>query len=51
MHNPLLDVAGDIGAAEFGFTPELRLAWVNDTAALNSLGLSMRVFGTGDVSA
>ncbi|CBL44283.1 Carbohydrate-selective porin [gamma proteobacterium HdN1] len=48
VHNPLLDVGGDVGVDEFGFTPGLRLAYVNERAAPESWGVSMGVFGSGD---
>jgi len=47
VHNPLLDVAGDIGVDDFGFTPGFRLAWVNDTRKPEQYVLSMGVFGAG----
>ncbi|MEN9464115.1 MAG: Carbohydrate-selective porin [Pseudomonadota bacterium] len=47
VHNPLLDVGGDIGVDDFGFTPGLRLAYVNERAAPESFTLSMGVFGAG----
>ncbi len=47
VHNPLLDVDGDIGVDDFGFSPGIRLAWVNDYYKPQSYGLSMGVFGAG----
>jgi high affinity Mn2+ porin len=47
VHNPLLDVGGDVGVDEFGFTPGLRLAYVNERTAPESYGLSVGVFGSG----
>lgn len=47
VHNPLLDVGGDVGVDEFGFTPGLRMAYVNESAAPESYGLSVGVFGSG----
>ena len=47
VHNPLLDVGGDVGVDEFGFTPGLRLAYVNDYYKPVQYGVSMGVFGAG----
>lgn len=47
VHNPLLDVGGDIGVDEFGFTPGLRLAYVSETGSPEGYGLSLGVFGAG----
>jgi hypothetical protein len=47
IHNPLLDAGGDIGVDEFGFTPGIRLAWIDDSRKPVSYGLSMGVFGAG----
>ncbi len=47
VHNPLLDVGGDIGVDDFGFSPGMRLAWVNDYYKPQTYGLSMGVFGAG----
>lgn len=46
VHNPLLDVGGDIGVDEFGFTPGMHLAYTNDTQKPDSYGVSMGVFGS-----
>ncbi len=48
MHNPLLDVGGDIGVDDFGFTPGIRLAWVNDASAPEHYSVSMGIFGAGE---
>lgn len=48
IHNPLLDVGGDIGVDEFGFTPGFRLAYVNERLSPISFGVSLGVFGTGE---
>ncbi len=48
VHNPLLDVGGDIGVDDFGFTPGMRMAWVNDTQKPLQYGVSVGVFGAGD---
>ena len=47
VHNPLLDVGGDIGVDEFGFTPGMRLAFVNDFYKPQQYGVSLGVFGSG----
>ena len=48
VHNPLLDVGGDIGVDDFGFTPGIRAAWVNDALSPAKYSVSMGVFGAGD---
>jgi len=48
VHNPLLDVGGDVGVDEFGFTPGLRLAYVNDYYKPVQYGVSVGVFGAGE---
>ncbi|MBI2380669.1 MAG: carbohydrate porin [Gammaproteobacteria bacterium] len=48
VHNPLLDVGGDIGVDEFGFTPGLRLAYVSETRKPETYGISLGVFGSGE---
>ena len=48
VHNPLLDVGGDVGVDEFGFTPGLRLAYVNDYYKPVHYGLSLGIFGAGE---
>ncbi len=47
VHNPLLDVGGDVGVDEFGFTPGMRLAYVNDFYKPQRYGISLGVFGSG----
>lgn len=47
VHNPLLDVGGDIGVDDFGFTPGLRMAYVNSRAAPESYAVSFGLFGAG----
>jgi len=47
VHNPLLDVGGDVGVDEFGFTPGMRLAYINDFYKPQQYGLSLGVFGSG----
>ncbi len=48
VHNPLLDAGGDVGVDEFGFTPGLRLAYINDYYKPQQYGLSLGVFGSGE---
>ncbi len=48
VHNPLLDVGGDIGVDDFGFTPGVRMAWIDDTQKPLQYGVSMGIFGAGD---
>ncbi len=50
VHNPLLDVGGDIGVDDFGFTPGIRAAWVNDSLSPAQYTVSMGVFGAGSGS-
>ena len=47
IHNPLLDVGGDVGVDEFGFTPGLRLAYVDDFYKPQHYSVSLGVFGSG----
>ncbi|MFK5985744.1 MAG: carbohydrate porin [Pseudomonadota bacterium] len=48
VHNPLLDVGGDIGVDDFGFTPGVRMAWINDTQKPLQYSVSAGIFGAGD---
>ncbi len=48
IHNPLLDVGGDVGVDEFGFTPGMRLAYINDFYKPQQYGISLGVFGSGE---
>lgn len=45
VHNPQLDVGGDIGVDEFGFSPGLRVAYVNERQRPENYALSIGVFG------
>lgn len=47
VHNPLLDLGGDVGADVYGFQPGLRLAYVNETGKTTADALSLGVFGAG----
>ena len=47
VHNPLLDSGGQLGADQYGFTPGMRVAWMNDE---NGWGASLGLFGAGDAS-
>jgi carbohydrate-selective porin OprB len=48
VHNPLLDISGDIGVDEFGFSPGLRFAYINETSDPQTYGLSVGLFAAGD---
>ena len=48
VHNPLLDAGGDVGVDEFGFTPGLRLAYVDDFYKPQQYAVSLGVFGAGN---
>ena len=48
IHNPLLDVGGDVGVDEFGFTPGLRLAYIDDFYKPQQYGISLGLFGSGE---
>ena len=47
VHNPLLDSGGDAGVDAYGFTPGVRLAYVNEQAKPQSWSASLGVFGSG----
>jgi hypothetical protein len=47
VHNPLLDAGGDIGVDANGFTPGMRVAYVNKTDKREPWRLSLGVFGAG----
>lgn len=47
VHNPLLDAGGDIGVDANGFTPGLRIAYVNKTDKREPWRLSLGIFGAG----
>lgn len=51
VHNPLLDAGGGAGVDAYGFTPGVRLAYVNDTQAPLSWGASLGVFGSASGAA
>ncbi len=51
VHNPLLDAGGAAGVDAYGFTPGVRLAYVNDTQAPLGWGASLGVFGSGSGAA
>ncbi len=48
VHNPLLDISGDIGVDEFGFSPGLRFAYINETSDPQTYGFSVGLFAAGD---
>lgn len=47
VHNPLLDAGGDIGVDRHGFTPGVRLSYLNHADKSRPWRLSLGVFGTG----
>lgn len=47
VHNPLLDAGGDIGVDANGFTPGIRVSYVNKTDKREPWRLSLGVFGAG----
>lgn len=47
VHNPLLDLGGDVGADAYGFQPGLRLAFVSESTEGAAHTLSVGVFGAG----
>ncbi|MFQ5643241.1 MAG: carbohydrate porin [Thiogranum sp.] len=47
VHNPLLDVGGDVGVDDFGFSPGLRVGWFNDFYKPQTYAVSIGVFGAG----
>jgi len=47
VHNPLLDSGGDIGVDAYGFTPGVRIAYVNEMDKPDTWGASLGVFGSG----
>ncbi len=48
VNNPLLDVEGDVGVDEFGYSPGLRFAYIDDFYRPVSYGVSLGLFGTGE---
>jgi hypothetical protein len=47
VHNPLLDAGGGAVFDSYGFTPGMRLAYVNETNAPLTWGVSYGLFATG----
>ncbi|HQW19890.1 MAG TPA: carbohydrate porin [Rhodocyclaceae bacterium] len=47
VHNPLLDAGGDIGVDANGFTPGMRLAYINEQSKQEPWQVSLGVFGAG----
>lgn len=47
VHNPLLDAGGDIGVDANGFTPGIRVSYVNKQDKREPWRLSLGVFGAG----
>ena len=51
VHNPLLDAGGDMGVDSLGFTPGLRVAYVNEAEKPLTWRIQGGVFETGDGAA
>jgi high affinity Mn2+ porin len=51
VHNPLLDAGGDVGVDGLGFTPGLRVAYVNESDKSMVWRLQAAVLETGDGAA
>lgn len=51
IHNPLLDAGGGAVFDSYGFTPGMRLAYVNETNAPLAWGVSYGLFATGEGAA
>lgn len=51
VHNPLLDAGGDMGVDSLGFTPGLRVAYVNETDKPLTWKLSAGMYETGNGAA
>ena len=47
VHNPLLDSGGDVGVDAYGFSPGLRVAYLNQSDKSLSWAASVGVFGSG----
>lgn len=47
VHNPLLDSGGDVGSDRYGFTPGVRIAYVNESDKPDTWGASLGVLGSG----
>jgi hypothetical protein len=47
VHNPLLDSGGDVGADAYGFSPGLRMAYMNEADKSLAWGASLGIFGSG----
>ncbi|MDR1854310.1 MAG: carbohydrate porin [Azoarcus sp.] len=48
VHNPLLDVGGEVGADENGFQPGAIVSYLNESDGAEPWRLSLGVFGSGD---
>jgi high affinity Mn2+ porin len=51
VHNPLLDAGGDIGADAYGFSPGLRLSYLDQSSAPESWRVSLGIFAAGEGAA
>jgi len=47
VHNPLLDSGRDVGVDAYGFTPGVRVAYLNEFDKARTWGASLGVFGSG----
>ncbi len=50
VHNPLLDAGGDVGADEYGFSPGVRAAYVDESDAGWKWSASVGAFGAGSAA-
>jgi hypothetical protein len=50
VHNPLLDAGGDVGADEYGFSPGMRVAYVDESDAGLKWRASVGAFGSGSAA-
>ncbi|MBI1425361.1 MAG: carbohydrate porin [Gammaproteobacteria bacterium] len=48
VHNPLLDIGGDVGVDDFGFTPGMRIAYINESSTPQTYAFSVGIFATGN---
>jgi len=50
VHNPLLDAGGDVGADEYGFSPGVRAAYIDESDAGSKWSASVGAFGSGSAA-
>lgn len=48
VHNPLLDSGGDVGVDNYGFSPGVRFAYVDEGISHGYWGASVATFGSGN---